>query len=281
MRANNTNRPGQTAAAGMTWSAYKYPDSLINFLILLLILVFLGFSIDFLNIKLSRFFTMFGRLWTLFSTRVYPLDVAYIGKADYLRSVVETLQMAILGTLFGTIIAVPLAWLGSFNLTPNKKILYPLGRFGVMGSRAVHEMIWTIIFVVIFGYGMLPGVLALTMRTIGFSGKLFSEEMESIKWGQVEAIQASGANRIQVLLFGVFPQVKVAWTGITVYAWDSAFRASTVVGFFGAGGMGMYLRRTVDQMQYPRVGAILGSIIIVVIISEVASAWARNRLYSK
>lgn len=86
------------------------------------------------------------------------------------------------------------------------------------------------------------------------------------------------ANNIQVMMYAVLPQVRVAWTGISIYTWDVAFRAATVVGFFGAGGMGWYLRRNVQQLEYQRVAAILLSIILLVVVSEVVSAWARNRV---
>jgi phosphonate transport system permease protein len=147
-----------------------------------------------------------------------------------------------------------------------------------MLCRAVHEMIWTILFVTILGFGMLPGVMALSLFSLGFTGKLFSEEIESINRGQVEALQATGANPIQVFIYSVLPQVRVAWTGISIYTWDTAFRAATVVGFFGAGGMGWYLRRTIQQIQSHRVAAILLSIVFLVVISEVISAWARNKV---
>ena len=94
--------------------------------------------------------------------------------------------------------------------------------------------------------------------------------------GQVEAIRSTGANLFQVMVYGVFPQIRVAFTGIAIYTWDVAFRAATVVGFFGAGGMGWYLKRNVLQIETERVAAILFSIIILVLISEIISAIARN-----
>ena len=96
--------------------------------------------------------------------------------------------------------------------------------------------------------------------------------------GQVEAIRSTGANLFQVMVYGVFPQIRVAFTGIAIYTWDVAFRAATVVGFFGAGGMGWYLKRNVLQIETERVAAILFSIIILVLISEIISAMARSRV---
>jgi phosphonate transport system permease protein len=147
-----------------------------------------------------------------------------------------------------------------------------------MGFRAVHEMIWTIIFVSILGYGMLAGVLALTFFCTGFAAKLLAEEIEAIDMGPVEAIKATGANLFKVMIFGVLPQVRVAFTGIAIYTWDVAFRAATVVGFFGAGGMGWYLKRNVLQIETERVAAIILSIIVLVLFSEFFSALIRNKV---
>jgi len=260
------------------WSRFKYPQSLIKYGITLIILVFIVISIDYLNIHLNRLLTMFPRLGNLFGNRYYPPDIPYILDSEYLGYVYETVKMAYLGALFGIVLAIPLSWFASFNMTPNKRFLYPISRFILMLCRAVHEMIWTILFVTILGFGMLPGVMALSLFSLGFTGKLFSEEIESINRGQVEALQATGANHIQVFIYSVLPQVRVAWTGISIYTWDAAFRAATVVGFFGAGGMGWYLRRTTQQIQSHRVAAILLSIVFLVVISEIISAWARNKV---
>lgn len=263
------------------WRRFKYPQSLIKYGVTLGILLFVVISVEYLNIHLGRFATFFPRLFDLFTTRYYLPDIPYVLDSEYLGYVVETIKMAYLGALFGILISIPLAWFASFNMTPNKKFLYPAARFVLMLARSVHEMIWTILFVTIIGFGMLPGVLALTLFSVGFTGKLFSEEIEDIKVGQVEAIQATGANPLQVFIYGVLPQVRVAWTGIFIYTWDAAFRAATVVGFFGAGGMGWYLRRTVQQIESNRVAAILLSIILLVVISEVASTWARIKVGAK
>jgi phosphonate transport system permease protein len=214
----------------------------------------------------------------MLARRYFPPNVSHILNAEYWHSVVETLQMSYLATVMGILIAIPLAWFASYNMTPSRRYLYPVARLVIMACRSVHEMIWTILLVAILGFGMLPGALALTLYCIGFSGKLFSEAIEAIKPGQVEAIRATGANDLQTFVYAVLPQVRVAWTGISIYTWDVAFRAATVVGFFGAGGMGWYLRDSVQRVASKDVAAILLSIIIVVIISELLSAWLRTRI---
>src|SRR4029078_13126192 len=109
-------------------------------------------------------------------------------------------------------------------------------------------------------------------------GKLFSESIEAIRPGQVEAIRATGANQLQVFVYAVLPQVRVAWTGISIYSWDVTFRAATVVGFFGAGGMGWYLRESVQRVDSRNVAAIILSIIAVVIVAELFFARVRRRV---
>lgn len=257
-----------------SWSRFKYPESLIRFAVLLGILVFLGYSLVFLDVRIERLAFLFSRLGALLADRYYPPDLNLLTDSGYLESVVETIQMAYLGALFGLLLSVPLAWFASFNVTPHK-LLYPVGRLSIMGCRAVHEMIWTILFVAILGFGMLPGVLALTLFCVGFAGKLFAEEVESVDKGPLDAIRATGAGPLQVFVFAVLPQVRVAWAGIAIYTWDVAFRAATVVGFFGAGGMGWYLQRYVQQLESQRVAAILISIVALVVVAEILSAWAR------
>lgn len=260
------------------WSRFKYPHSLIRYGILLVLLLFFSYSVHYLNIPLDRILGMFGRLGDVLGNRYYPPDMEYIADEGYLGAIIETIQMAYLGALFGLMFSILLGWFAAHNVSPSRTYIYPVARIVTMGCRSVHEMIWAILFVTILGFGLLPGVLALTMFSIGFAGKLIAEEIESIDMGEVEAIRAMGGTHLQVFVYGVFPQVRVAFTGIAIYTWDVAFRAATVVGFVGAGGMGWYLKRNVMQIETQRTAAILVSIVVLVVISEFISAWARNRI---
>ena len=260
------------------WSRFKYPQTLIKYGILLSGLIFLTYSIHYLNIPLDRILGMFGRLGDVLSNRYYPPDLAYVAQREYLGAIIETIQMAYLGSMFGLLFSIVLGWFAAHNVSPSQRYVYPIARVITMGCRSVHEMIWAIIFVTILGFGMLAGVLALMMFSVGFAGKLFSEEIEAIDMGEVEAIRAMGGSHLQVFVYGVFPQVRTAFTGIAIYTWDVSFRAATVVGFVGAGGMGWYLKRNVMQIETHRTAAILLSIIVLVVISEFISAWARIRV---
>jgi len=274
-----TAKGGAPAIAGdLHWRRYKFPESLYEYGAWILVLSFLAWSVSYLEVPLGRIPAMFERMVVVLSSRYYPPDMEYVMDRDYLGSVLETIQMAYLGALFGLLLSIPLGWFGAFNMTPSRRFVYPVARLFTMGFRAVHEMIWAILFVSILGFGMLAGVLALTFFCAGFAGKLFSEEIEAIDMGPVEAMRATGANQFQVMVFGVFPQVRVAFTGIGIYTWDVAFRAATVVGFVGAGGMGWYLKRNVLQIETERVAAILISIVVLVLVSEAVSAFARDRV---
>ncbi|MEX0924025.1 MAG: phosphonate ABC transporter, permease protein PhnE [Rhodovibrionaceae bacterium] len=261
-----------------SWSRFRYPDSLIRYGVFLGILIFLGYSLHFLNVDMGRLLGAMGRIGAVISDRYSPPDIEYVVRPDYLASILDTLQMSFLGGILGVLIAIPLAWFSAFNVTPNRLLLFPLGRFGVISCRAIHEMIWTILFVNILAFGMLAGVMALTMFCIGFAGKLFADEIEAVDMGPIEAMRAAGANSLQVFVWAVVPQVRVAFTGIAIYTWDVAFRAATVVGFFGGGGMGWYLQRNIQQLENYRVGAIILSIIALVLVAEFISGWLRKKV---
>jgi phosphonate transport system permease protein len=262
-------------ATPATWRRFRYPQSLYKYVALLGSLAFLAWSVEFLGIDLERLPGLLGRMGETLGRRYFPPNVGHVVNAEYWHTVVETLQMSYFATVIGLAAAVPLAWFAAHNVTPSR-FLYKPARLLIMACRSVHEMIWTILLVMVLGFGMLPGALALTLYCIGFAGKLFSESIEAIRPGQVEAVRATGANQLQVFVYAVLPQVRVAWTGISIYSWDVCFRAATVVGFFGAGGMGWYLRESVQRVASKDVAAILLSIIIVVILSELFSAWLRK-----
>ena len=269
---------GAAAAVAASPRALRVPDSFFRYAALVGTLGVVAWSIDRLNIDLDRLPGVLGRMGTTLAQRYFPPNVAHVVQPDYLHSVLETLQMSYLATVFGLLLAIPLAWLASHNVTPSPRIGYPIARLVVIACRSVHEMIWTILLVAILGFGMLPGVIALTLFCVGFAGKLFAEAVEAVDDGPVEALRAAGANAMQVFVFAVLPQVRVAWAGIAIYTWDVVFRASTVVGFFGAGGMGHYLRESVQKVESRQVSAIILTIVVIVIVAELFSAWARARI---
>jgi phosphonate transport system permease protein len=260
------------------WRRVRFTQSQYKYGALIAALVFIYWSLGVLRIDVERLPGMLSRMGEVLGDRYWPPAVSHVLAASYLEAVVDTFQMSYVATVIGMLIAIPLAWFGAYNMTPSRRFLYPVARVIVMTCRSVHEMIWTIVIVAIVGFGMLPGTLAMTLFCIGFAGKLLAEAVEAIRVGPVEAIRASGANEFQVFVFAVLPQVRVAWTGIAIYTWDVVFRAATVVGFFGAGGMGHFLRESVQRVESNQVAAILLSIIVIVMIAELVSAWIRSRI---
>ena len=246
------------------------------------LVVFLSFAVwtvYYLDIPLDRFFGIFGRVGHMFLDRMMPPDLVYAAQPSILYRVLETIEMTFLGAFFGTVIAIFVSWFAAWNVTPSRRLFYPLGRGILVLARSVPVLIWGMLLVAILGFGPMAGVIALTLLTISFAGKLMSEQVEAIDMGPVEAIRATGASRTKVFIFGVVPQVKPAWIGIAIYNLDSIFRASTVLGFVGAGGLGIYLRMNIQELEYQKAIGVIALIVCLVIVSELTSHYLRARYY--
>jgi len=146
---------------------------------------------------------------------------------------VQTINIATLGTALAVLLSIPVAFLAARNTTFNRAT-YALGRVVMSVSRSVDSLIWALIFIIVVGPGSLAGALAVAVRSIGFVSKLFAEGIEEIDRGQVEAITATGAGRFKVLLYGIVPQIRPVFAGVTIYRWDINIRESTVLGIVGA-----------------------------------------------
>jgi phosphonate transport system permease protein len=203
---------------------------------------------------------------------MYPPDVAYTSRI--VEPLIETIQIAALGTIGALVLSIPVALLAAENTTPNA-VTFWLGKLIVTVSRSVNTIIWALFFVVMFGSGPLAGAVAIAFRSIGFLGKLLGEEIEEIDFGQVEAVRAAGASSVQVLIYGILPQVKPALVGLSIYRWDINIRDSTVLGFVGAGGIGVQLFRAVNAFAWQSVATVLIVILGVVVATESLSAYTR------
>ncbi len=252
---------------------------LLKFGVTLLLLSFAVWTVVHLDIPVERMLGMFPRIGNILFGRMMPPDVVYALQPNILYRVLETIEMTFLGAFFGTVISIFVAWFGAWNVTPNRRFVYPLGRGILVLARSVPVLIWGMLLVAILGFGPMAGVIALTLLTISFAGKLMSEQVEAIDMGPVEAMRATGANPIKVFIFGIIPQVKPAWIGIAIYNWDSIFRASTILGFVGAGGLGIYLRMNIQELEYENAMGVISLIIVLVIMSEVTSHILRGRVH--
>lgn len=194
------------------------------------------------------------------------------------KPALETLMIACLGTLLGCFFSLPVAWFGARNITPSRRVVYPLGRFLMTLSRSIHEIIWALIFVSAVGLGSLPGILAIAMRSVGFISKVIAEAIENIDTKPVEAIRAAGGSDFQVLLFAVIPQVFPVALGVIIFEWDINIRRSAIMGLVGAGGLGLVFFREMAKYNYGGVGVVILAILALILFGEIVSAFVRRAL---
>ena len=191
---------------------------------------------------------------------------------------IETFMISCLGTLLGVIICVPATWFGARNITPFKPITYPIGRFMMSISRSIHEIVWALLFVAVLGLGALPGIFAIAVRSVGFIAKMSAEAIEDIKLGPIEAIRATGANRFQVLLYAILPQVIPQVIGVILFEWEINIRRSAILGLVGAGGLGLVFFRQMNTYNYHGVTTVILAILVIIIFGEIVSHFSRKRM---
>jgi phosphonate transport system permease protein len=206
--------------------------------------------------------------------RSFPPNVSLWIQA--FRPTLETLDTALLGTVAGVVFAVPFAVLAARNTTPSPALYY-LARASIALFRAVPDLVWALLFVSAVGLGAFPGVLALSVHSIGMLGRLFAEVIEDIDMGPVEALSLTGAGRIAVFTHAVVPGVAPSLLGIALYRLDENIRASIVLGFVGAGGIGFQLLSAMNLFLYRDVSFYLIVNFALVIAVERLSAALRKR----
>jgi phosphonate transport system permease protein len=194
----------------------------------------------------------------------------------YFYEMLETVQIAVWGTALAVLIGAPLAILSSSNICPGW-VVQPVRRL-MDASRAINEIVFALLFVVAVGLGPLAGVLAIAIHNVGVISKLFSEAVEAIDPRPVEGIRATGASRVQEVLFGVIPQVAPLWSSYMLYRFETNVRSATVLGIVGAGGVGQSLYESIRSFQYGPTAAIILIVIATVMLIDVISARLRKSL---
>ena len=192
-----------------------------------------------------------------------------------------TLEISIVGTLIGALFALVLSLLAARNLmgrNPITNVAYYVVRVILSVVRAVPTLFLALIFVVSVGAGAFPAVLALSIFSAGLMTKLFSEAIEAIDWGQVEAVQAAGGSPIHVVIFAVVPQVVPYYISGMLYCWEVNVHSSAILGYVGAGGIGLYVKDAIESYQYAKGGAALLVVIIVTVTIDFTSAYVRSRI---
>lgn len=195
---------------------------------------------------------------------------------SWIMPIVDTLAMSVAGTALAVILSIPLAFLAAENTSPSPKV-YRATRIVLNTLRAIPELIMGIVFVAAVGFGALPGVLALGLHSVGMVGKFYAESIEHAHHAPIEAARAAGASPVQVITHGVLPQVIPQFMDVSMYRWEYNFRASTVMGMVGAGGIGLELMSSLRIMQYNEVLAILLVILGMVTVVDGLSGQLRKR----
>jgi len=194
---------------------------------------------------------------------------------------VETIFMGMMATVFGIIFSIPISFLAARNIMSGSKItmfFYYLTRTILNIVRSIEPLIWALIAVVWVGLGPFAGIVALTLHSIAALGKLYSEAIEGIDPGPIEAIQATGASRLQTIMYGVIPQMISPFISFSIYRWDINVRMSTVIGLVGGGGIGFLLIQYIRLLDYRSAGIAVWFIAVTVAILDYVSAEIRNKL---
>lgn len=257
------------------WQRFTLSQKLSRYAVYLVLLMALLLSIRTVEVIPEFFFDAPEQMADLFS-RMWPIDFAYYPISVH-DAMIETLNIATLGTLLTLIFALPLALMNASNVVASPWSHW-IARFFLVSSRSVNSLVWALLFVAIFGPGVISGVLAIAFRSVGFVGKLLAEAIEEVNMGPIEALRATGASWGSVLLKGYWPQVMPAFFSIVLFRWDINVRESAVLGLVGAGGIGVVLNDSMNLFEWQRVAMALMAIFVVVIIAEIVVVNIRKRL---
>jgi phosphonate transport system permease protein len=230
------------------------------------------------EVDLGTFLTKFSKASGIVRGLVHP-SASVLDQGLVL--LVQTVFLAFMATAFAIPVAFALSFLAARNLTRGSAVsraVYLLTRTGMNFTRAVEPLVWALIFISWVGIGPFAGVLALWVHSVAALTKLYSEQIESIDPGPVEAITATGAGPLQVLRYGVVPQVIPPFLSFTIYRWDINVRMSTIIGFVGGGGIGYILKPRVDLGEWGEVGTLVLLIAVTVWLMDIVSAKIRERI---
>ncbi|MBI3496237.1 MAG: phosphonate ABC transporter, permease protein PhnE [Proteobacteria bacterium] len=207
-----------------------------------------------------------------FLGRMLPPNFAYA--QNLIRPAVETIQIALWGTLLGIVLALPVCFFAARNLSPHAGVFHLLRQvLNVM--RGINEIILALVFVAAVGLGPFAGVLAIAVHGAGMLGKFFAEAIEEIDEGPLDALRAAGAGTLQRIVFGVLPQVMPAWIGVILYRFETNIRVSTVLGMVGAGGIGFELISSMKLFKYEDTATCVVVILVLVLAADLLSSKLR------
>jgi phosphonate transport system permease protein len=231
------------------------------------------------NLNLSASELVRGLPWVGdFLSRMFPPNWGFMRQLA--RPVFETVQLAVWGTLFSIVLALPLCFLAARNLSPSP-VVFHFVRQVFNAARGINEIIFALIFVAAVGLGPFAGVLALSIHGAGMLGKFFAEAIEEADPGPVEALRATGASALQVIVFAVLPQALPAWIAATLYRLEVNLRAATILGMVGAGGIGFELYSSLKLFQYEDTATCVIVILAMVMTADYLSSRLRARILAR
>lgn len=208
-----------------------------------------------------------------FLRRMLPPDPSVLGNA--VTGAIQTIEIAVVGTLTAAIVALPLGFAAARNAA--QPWLFYGARSVLNVFRAVDTLVYALFFVAAVGLGPFPGVLAVIVYTATVLAKLYSEAIEAIDPGPVEAVKATGATWLSVLRWGVVPQLVPQFVSFTLYRFETNIRAAAILGFVGAGGIGFYIQTYLRMLNYPAASAVLLVLVALVMLVD----WGSSRLRAK
>ena len=256
---------------------YRQKNRLRNIFIFLILLIMVIWSVDVTIVEDTDWERM-GSLSDVLSSAGRFIGIDFSLFPDLIVPSIETFMISILGTFVGVIICIPATWFGAKNITPFKPLTYPLGRLLMTLSRSIHEIVWALFFVAVFGLGALSGICAIAVRSVGFIAKMSSEAIEDIDVGPIEAIRSAGGNGFQVLIYAIIPQVIPQILGVIIFEWEINIRRSAILGLVGAGGLGLVFFRQMNTFNFHGVTSVIISILGIIVIGEFVSHKMRNRV---
>jgi phosphonate transport system permease protein len=206
--------------------------------------------------------------------RMMPPDFSKFD--ELMLSMLETIEIAMLGTLLAILLSIPVGLFSAHNIAPNYPI-YLIARTITIFFRAIPEFIMAMILVIAIGFGAMPGVLALGFHTMGFLAKFYAEAIEHVSEDPMEALESMGASRRQVIAFAVVPQIMASFVGNNLYILDRNIRMATMLGIVGAGGIGYELQSSFRMFNYPRVSAIIIIIFVTIFFIDKISSYIRSK----
>ncbi|WP_018132599.1 phosphonate ABC transporter, permease protein PhnE [Effusibacillus pohliae] len=245
--------------------------SVLTAVLLLLLLWGSAYKTDATIAQLIQGFPEMGNLLL----DMWPPDWSYI--SVIWQPMLETIQMAVVGSTAGALLAIPVALLAARNVTKSPLLYYP-ARFLLNLVRTIPDLLFASIFVAIFGLGPFAGVLALAFFSFGMIAKLAYESVEAIDPGPLEAMTSVGANKLQWIHFGVVPQVTAQFMSFFLYTFEVNVRAAAVLGLVGAGGIGLLLDRSLNQLRYDRASMIILLTLAAVLLIDTISTKIREKL---